>query len=221
MAYSSPTLKKVTFKDLLFRPFGCLLQASHALIFILIAAAYFAWDYVYNNVNIDLFGLGAPDYQHLTIDSGFYNIQDTRQDTRQDSWKIEYDSTQDSTFTGLVRHVLPIRLSQFPMLSHDILVTSGDFANSSIVTTDVSDHIFFWYSPGKSAPKGTIKLLHTVPLDMTIYQQLLQIRDGAHVKISGREILQINAYNPEGERYVWWEDNGRNSILVKSVTILN
>jgi hypothetical protein len=217
MAYSSPTSKKVSFKDLLFTPFGCLLQASPVLIFVFFALAYFGWDYVYNNVNVDLFGVGAPDYQHLTIDSGFYNIQDTNQD----AWKIEYDYPQDSTFTGLVRHVSPIRLSQFPMLSHDILVTSGDFADSSTVTTDVSSHHFVWYSPGKSSPKGTINLLHTVPLDMTIYQQLLQIRDGQHVKISGREILRINAYDSEGTRFAWWEDNGCNSILVKSVTILN
>ncbi len=217
MAYSSQTTKKVTFKDLLFTPIGCLLQASPLLLFIIIAIGYFAWDYVYNNVNVDLFGTGAPDYQHLTIDSGFYNIQDTSQD----SWKIEYDFTRDSTFSGLVRHVSPIRLSQFPMLTHDILVTSGDFADSSLVTTDVSNHHFSWFSPNKSTPKGTINLLHTVPLNLTIYQQLLQIQDGTHVQISGREILRINAFNPEGERFSWWEDNGCNSILVKSVTILN
>lgn len=217
MAHITQPNHKVTIKDLLFTPFGCLLQASPIIIFIIIAAAYFAWDYVYNNVNIDLFGLGAPDYQHLTIDSGFYNIQDTHQD----SWKIEYDYAWDTTFSGLVRHVSPIRLNQFPILTHDVLVTSGDFADSSIVTTDVSDHHFVWYSPGKSSPKGTINLLHTVPIDKTIYEELLQIHEGEHVKISGREIQRIDAYNPDGERIAWWEDNGCNSILVKSVTILN
>ena len=217
MAYSSQPIKNVTFKDLLFTPIGCLLQASPVLIFVFVALVYFSWDYVYNNVNVNLFGVGAPDYQHLAFDSAFNNIQDTSQD----SWKIEYDFPQDSTFTGLVRHVSPIRLSQFPMLTHDILVTSGDFADSSLVTTSVTSHHFVWIGPGKDTPKGTINLLHTVPLNLTIYQELLQVRDGSKVKISGREILRINAYNPAGMRFAWWEDNGCNSILVKSVTILN
>ncbi|MDR3577288.1 MAG: hypothetical protein P4L50_25790 [Anaerolineaceae bacterium] len=217
MAYSSPTIKKITFKDLVFTPIGCLLQASPVAILIVVALIYFAWDYVYNNVNVDLFGVGAPDYQHLTIDSGFYNIQDTQKD----AWKIEYDYPQDSTFSGLVRHVSPIRLSQFPMLSHDILVTSGDYADSALVTTDVTNHHFVWYSQENGKPKGTINLLHTVPINLAIYQQLLQIHDGSQVKISGREILRINAYSPAGELLAWWEDNGCNSILVKSVTITN
>jgi hypothetical protein len=217
LANPSQEIKNITFKDLLFTPIGCLLQASPVIIFILVALAYFAWDYVYNNVNINLFGVGAHDYQRLTIDSGFYNLQDPSQD----NWKIEYDYTSDSTFSGLIRHISPIRLSQFPMLTHDILVTSGDFAAPSIVTTDVTSHHFIWYSPRKSSLDRKINLLHTVQLNLTIYQQLLQIQDGFKVKITGREILRINAYNPEGKRIDWWEDNGCNSILVKSVTILN
>ncbi|HMD87754.1 MAG TPA: hypothetical protein VKF38_01200 [Anaerolineaceae bacterium] len=217
MSNSPPNIHKITIKDLLFTPIGCLLKASPVFIFILLALAYFAWDYVYNNVNINLFGVGAPDYQQLSIDSGFYNIKDSNQD----SWKIEYDYTGDSTFSGLVRHVSPIRLSQFPMLSHDILVTTEDFSNPSIVTTDVSDHHFSWINLDNATPKGTINLLHTVPLNMTIYQQLLKIQNGTKVKIIGREILRINAYDPNGNRFAWWEDNGCNSILVKSVTIIN
>ena len=217
MAYSTSTIKKISLRDLLFTPIGCLLRASPALIFIFVAIAYFAWDYVYNNINVDLLGAGAQEYQRLTIDSGFYNIQDLRQD----SWKIEYDYPTDSTFSGLVRHVSPIRESQFPMLTHDILVTSGDYAEPNIVTTDVTGHHFVWYSPGNTPLTGKINLLHTVPVNITIYQQLLQIHNGSKVSISGREILRINAYNPQGQRIAWWEDNGCNSILVKSVTIIN
>lgn len=216
MSISPPNINKITIKDLLFAPIGCLLKASPIFIFILLALAYFAWDYIYNNVNINLFGVGAPDYQLLSIDSGFYNIKDSNQD----SWKIEYDYPWDSTFSGLVRHVSPIRLSQFPMLSHDILVTTGDFSDPSIVTIDVSNHHFSWISLNNTPPKGTINLLHTVPLNTTIYQQLLKIQNGTKVKIIGREILRINAYDPNGNRLAWWEDNGCNSILVKSVATL-
>lgn len=107
------------------------------------------------------------------------------------------------------------------MLSHDILVTSGDFADSSIVRTSVSNHRFSsWYLDQQNRPQGTINLLHTVPSTEEIYQQLTEVRKGDRVRIKGIEILDINRYDQQGEFWGSWADAGCNTLLVTSVEIL-
>jgi len=106
-----------------------------------------------------------------------------------------------------------------PFLTHDILVTSGDFADPSIVQTRVSDHHFQWYSSSKNSPAGTINLIHAVPYNEAIYNQLLEIRSGQKATISGYEILRIDAYRKTGEYLGKWEDSGCNSMVVTSVQI--
>lgn len=106
------------------------------------------------------------------------------------------------------------------MLSHDILVTSGDFDDSSIVRTSVSNHRFYWYSDQQNRPQGSINLLHTVPSTEELYHQLAQIRKGDRVRIKGIEILDINRYDQQGDFRGSWADAGCNTLLVTSVEIL-
>ena len=58
------------------------------------------------------------------------------------TWTIHYEKKSSSQFKGIVRHTSTIRLSEIPLLTHDILVTSGDFADSDLVTTSVANHHF-------------------------------------------------------------------------------
>jgi hypothetical protein len=209
------TNKRLTFRDLLFTPLGCLVQASPVLIFILIGVTWFIGDFIYNNYNVDLFGIGAPDYAAYKIDSSFSKVQDS--DNL--SWSIAYEKNVDSDFKGLVSDVVPIRMSQFPFLTHDILITTGDYSDPSKVILSLSNHHFMWVSKTKSAPKGTANLLHAVPENEEIYRQLLQVQRGKRVEIKGREILRIDAFDPKGKLLGWWQDSGCNSLVVKSVTI--
>ncbi len=201
--------------DLLLTPLGCLLQISttHCLIALLVVALIGGVSYY--TTNTDFFGLAGPDFDSLTIsDSG-------RQFQAADaSWEITYEKPVDSQFSGLVRGVYPIREGTFRILTHDILVTSGQYADPAIVSTSVLNHHFTWHSSGTAHPTGTINLLHTVPASEDIYRQLLEIRSGDEVTIAGREILTIEAYGQDGGYLAEWHDTGCNSILVKSVSIV-
>ena len=203
-----------TLKDLLFAPIGCILTASPFLVIGLVVISALLGTFAYYNWNINLFGIGAPDFQSLVISPDYQTI------TNSDGsfLKISFEKSSDSIFLGLVRHISPIREDKFPILTHDILVTSGDYADPQKVTTSVFNHHFFWNSR-TSNPQGSINLLHAVPKNNQIYQQMLAIQTGQTVRITGREILRIDAYSAAGSIERWWQDSGCNSLVVDSVVI--
>lgn len=210
------TAHGLTISNLLFAPIGCLLQASatHLIAAMLIVAV--VGGIVYYTANTDFLGLAGPGFETLTISSTKEEI--TSEDVY---WKITYEKKGDSEFSGLVRHVSPIRDNRMRILTHDILVTSGEYADPALVRTSVSNHHFRWRSTSTAPPTGTINLLHTVPADDDIYRHLLEVRSQDEVIISGREILSIQAYNQAGNYLGEWHDTGCNTLLVESVTILD
>jgi hypothetical protein len=210
-----PASLKSCLSNLLFIPAGCLLRTSPLAILACLAIGLVGGAYLYYDVNVDLFGIGRPDFNELHFNSNYTQVQ--RNDGS--SWVIVYEKAVPSVFSGLVRHVSPIRLGMDPFLTHDILVTTGDFANPEIVSTRVTDHHFTWYSQNKSAPSGTINLIHAVPLNEAIYNQLLEIRDGQQAAFTGYEIIRIDAYQKTGEYIGKWEDSGCNSMLVTYVQV--
>jgi hypothetical protein len=202
-------------RDILFLPFGFLAQISPLVFLILILACVLIGGFFYYTVNSDFFGLAAPPFG----DFHFIDNYETLTDHTKRSWKISYESFSDTTFSGLVRHVSHWREDAIPFATHDVLVTTGDFADSKI-SVSVNDHKFTYTYPDRNnPPKGTINLLHIVPFNESIYRQLLQVRNGQTVSISGQEIYKIDMFNPEGKSIGYWQDHGCNSILVKSVVI--
>jgi hypothetical protein len=61
--------------------------------------------------------------------------------------------------------------------------------------------------------------LHTLPANEEIYRQLLQVRSGDEVTISGLEILTIRAYDQTGNYLGEWHDTGCNTLVVNAVNI--
>lgn len=163
---------------------------------------------------LGLFGLAPLDFGSLTISESYdhFAIDDL-------SWRITFEKRRPSEFSGVVRHVSEMRLRQIPILTHDILVTSGEYADPDVVTTSVSNHRFTWRSSKTAQPAGRINLLHTVPATEEVYRQLRGIQSWDEVVIAGREILRIDALDADGRYLGDWQDAGCNALLVQSVTI--
>ena len=159
-------------------------------------------------------GMNAPFQTDLTFSDGYKQITDA--DGR--TWEVEFEYAANSTFSGVVRHTSRWLDSSVPFMSHDILVTTGDFADADLVDTSVSNHRFRWRSP-EQKPSGSINLLHIFPATEEIFDQLLEIKEWDHVTITGREILRINLFDADGQDIGYWKDTGCNTILVTSVTI--
>ena len=133
------------------------------------------------------------------------------------SWDISYETGVVHNFTGVVRHISAINEPAFAILSFDILVTSEDFANPDLVRTSVTNHHFTWSAPNMTMPQGEIHLLHTVPINEEVNDQLKSIQKGDTVSISGYEIYRIEGFDSLGEYIGFWEDAGCNTTLVTSV----
>jgi hypothetical protein len=111
------------------------------------------------------------------------------------------------------------RDEKLPLATHDILVTTGEFSSQERVRVSVLLHTFSYRYDRQPAPSGRINLLHIVPASPEIYRQLLKVREWNQVSISGREILRIEMFDPQGEYIGAWQDRGCNSILVNSVVV--
>jgi len=200
--------------EILLAPLGCLMQIPALYMTVGLLALALVGGIIYYNTNSDFFGLAGPDFGGLTISDSKEQIAASEL-----YWKITYEGLADSEFAGLIRHVSPIRQNPMRILTHDVLVTSGEYADPAIVNTSVANHRFRWRSTGTTRPQGTINLLHTVPANEEIYRQLLQIQVQDEVIITGREILTIKAYDQDGNYLGEWHDTGCNTILVNSVTV--
>lgn len=166
---------------------------------------------VYLRANTSFFGLTGPDFNSLTISPDYNELA-----AGDFYWQVTYEKPTRSEFAGLIRYVGPIRERTARILTHDILVTSGDYANPALVRTRVSNHHFTWWAD--SQPQGRINLLHTVPANEELYRQLLELREGDQVTITGIEILQIRAYRSDGTYLGEWHDTGCNTLLVETVS---
>lgn len=197
---------------LLLTPLAWLLQLSPAVIAISLLVVGVAGAFIYLRVNTDFFGLARPDFDALTISDSYEEI--AADDMR---WRVTFEKAGMSEFAGTVRHVSPIREGRFPFLTHDVLVTSGEYADPDAVHVSVVNHRFAWHSSASARPKGRINLLHALPADEEVYRQLLEIRSWDQVVIEGREILKIRVYDRDGEYRGEWHDTGCNTLLVESV----
>jgi len=211
-----PAETKQTRLNLLLIPLGCLIRSPLFFLSLAVAIGIFSW-FAYTRFNWDFLGLAAPEYQDWEVSTDYTSVADQQGRT----WEISYENGSTTTFTGLVRHITPIREFAFPLLTHDILVTYGDYANPEMVFVDVANHRFSWSAPKNDRLSGGINLLHALPQDEQIYRTLLKVRKGDWVEISGREIRSIDFLADSGQKTATWTDFGCNSLLITRVEFIN
>ncbi len=184
--------KPPTVKDILFMPIGCMLQMPIIPLFVILGTVAFASFFAYNTLNFDPLHLWSRQFPGtITSDN-----QEKIVDDEGNYWKISYEGVPVSTYSGLVRHASPDNESLVPMLTHDILVTTGEFADHEMVNVQVVNHHFSWQSQITAFPSGKINLIHAVPATEELYDLLRQMKKGDTVTIIGKEIYRIDSYSP-------------------------
>lgn len=169
----------------------------------------------HNEIEMMVSDNALDDYNTMIVSDGFHSI--SLPDGRH--WKISYEQNSLRVFSGEVSHNSSIHSGEFAILSQDILVTTGDFQDPTRVSVMVSNHHFTWKSKDGSYPQGSIHLLHTMPMDQTIFMQLRQLEAGQIVSIKGYEIYRIEGWDNTGKYIGYWQDSGCNTILVTEVII--
>lgn len=170
--------------------------------------------YGYFGINSDVFGLARPQFEDWQVHDGYGQVLAPADGRR---WQITYEGPISTVFKGTVRHASPWRDASLPFMTHDILITTGDFADPAKVQTGVVNHFFFSFWGAGVAPRGSINLIHAVPATEALYDRLLRIRPGQTVTLEGREILQIDRYDAQGTSLGYWRDAGCNSMLITGV----
>jgi hypothetical protein len=155
------------------------------------------------------------DFDQMIVADGFHTINLPSGQ----HFELSYEQNHDRYFDGIVRHTSMNHEANFPIVSFDILVTSGDFADEDLVWTIVEDHHFTWRSLNGKSPQGTINLLHTVPMDQATEELLMSIEVGDHVIIKGWDILSIDGFSDEGDYIGTWMDAGCNTTLITEIYI--
>ncbi|RLD03950.1 MAG: hypothetical protein DRI65_11765 [Chloroflexota bacterium] len=184
--------------------------------FIALFALIIAVAFIYFRVNTSLYGLFGNDFDDLIVSNSYETIS-----AGDMYWEVQFESIGETKYIGIVRHVSPIRINEFRILTHDILVTTADFSNPDIVDTSVINHKFTWEPIQVSDPAGSINLIHAFPANKEIYQELLKIQNWDTVKITGREIYTVKAYQPDETFLGTWKDSGCNTLLIESVSIIH
>jgi hypothetical protein len=155
------------------------------------------------------------NFDEMIVTQGFHRI-----DLKSGQYFIiSYEKERDSVFDGKVSHTSMDHEEKFPIISFDILVTTGEYSDPTKVKTRVEDHHFMWKFLDGTEATGSINLLHTVPMNQSIEEKLMQIKEGDHVIIIGREILKIEAYSKNGNYLGYWQDSGCNTTLITEVYI--
>ena len=193
---------------------GLVMKSLRTLIIFLVMSSIFlaACSSLFSPVALEAHRWGS-----LTIHPGYDYVERNKGDH---TWRITYETTEISTFYGLVRHTSRIKGSKFPMLTHDILVTFGDYADPSLVRTSVSNQRFIWRTTTDTPPKGRINLIHAMPMNEDMLLALYEIKHGDLVTIKGYEINDIRFF--KNDRFQGtWQDAGCNTLLVSEVIILN
>ena len=165
------------------------------------------------------FSLNAPwfsDFSTMQVSDGFHKVSIPGGN----HWEINYEASHEVIFQGFVQHNSPIREKGWEIMTQDILITTGDFSNPDLVYAKVSDHHFIYRYKTDIVPAGTINLLHTLPVNEDIDQQLQSIKPGDEVYIKGWEIYNLTGWDVENTPYGTWQDQGCNTTLVTEVVIL-
>jgi hypothetical protein len=204
-----------TLANLLLLPLTWALQLPPAGCFLLVLAVALVGGFVYFRTNTDFFGLAAPDFDALAVSDSHERIE-----ADDLYWRISFQGKGAVEFAGVVRHVSPVRMDGLRILTHDVLITSGDYADPKVVSTSVINHHFRWRATGATHVNGKINLLHTVPADEAVYRRLMAVRKWDEVVIAGREIKAIEAYRRDDGFLLDWRDSGCNTTLVESVSIV-
>ncbi len=138
-------------------------------------------------------------------------IDDTRVSVNDDY--VEYDGQRYLADWGkTTRHVGDVRVFTrayhrvAPFVTHEAVLTTGDFSDPDLVeVSPIRKGSMSWSA--RTRPKGTLIVLHFVPADRDVLSRLELLREGDRVELAGHEVsdhritaglgrtLQVNGSN--------------------------
>ncbi len=160
---------------------------------------------------------GVFEFLHIdqpTVISGMSVSQDRVIEYDGSRWRMTFESEEKSIYVGKIRHISRNNERKLPVMTHDLLVTSGDFTEEDKVKTIVIHHVLVWRGM-INKPSGRINLIHAIPADISIYRKIEKIGYGTIAEIEGYEVKRITSLQDNG----YWKDKGCSTLYVTRVEI--
>ncbi len=139
-----------------------------------------------------------------------------------DEGTIEYGNAiydvvwrEPATFSGDIRYVGRAYTRYAPFITHDAVITTGEFSDPQIVEiAPIKNGTTYWRA-GKQ-PDGTLVVLHFVPASVEIHDLLAGLETGETVTIAGKLEDDGTITGPHGGYLKLMHDNHK-IILVTGV----
>ncbi len=142
----------------------------------------------------------------ISVEEGWLDYKDTR---------LDADWGPLETRVGNARLFERAKYKSAPYFTHHVVLTTGQFSDSEFVSIRHNGGgNFIWSAPKK--PEGSIIVLHMIPLDTDVLDQLEAIDDGDLVEIVGRDEVDSKIAGDDGS---WIQLNHSNHkyLLVEQV----
>jgi hypothetical protein len=124
---------------------------------------------------------------------------------------------KEKTYEGQVRVIVNAHHKYAPYITQEIVLTTGEFSDPSIVTVSkIKDGNMYWRA--NRQPKGTLVVLHFIPLNYNIYEKLKQVQEGQTVKFSGRDVKDSLIKGSDGT-YIKLQHSNHRFFVVEDVQI--
>lgn len=118
-------------------------------------------------------------------------------------------------YLGDVRYIGRAYNQYVPCITNDAIVTTGEFSDPSITgEVQLVNGSLKWARRGwDKYPQGTLVVLHFIPADVLVYNNLKRIKKGQRVEFIGREETDSKIYAFHGGGNVLIHDNHRFFLL--------
>ncbi len=147
----------------------------------------------------------------ISVEDGWIDYRDVRY---QAEWGPE------EARAGNARLFERAKYKSAPFFTHHTVLTTGEFSDSELVTIrHTGGGNFTWAAPRK--PEGTLVVLHIVPLDEDVLDQLGTIDDGDLVELTGRVEIDGKVSGSDGSWLRLGHSNHKYFLVERATALAN
>lgn len=119
------------------------------------------------------------------------------------------------TYSGDIRYFGRAYMKHSAYFTNDAIVTTGEYSDPEIVSvTPIRKGNMSWRSPKQ--PVGTLVVLHFIPADIFVFEELQKVREGDLVTFTGREELDSKIEGDDGS-YVGLAHKNHKFIMLEKL----
>ena len=134
---------------------------------------------------------------------------------------VRYTATWSDSIvrSGDIRYLSRAYTKSVPMVIYDVVLTSGEFSDPSIVEIESTGGGNFYWRAGKQ-PQGTLVVLHVIPENEVVLRSLEAVDEGSRIEIVGRDEVDGSIEGADGS-FLRLRHGNHKFVLASRVSVEN